>query len=88
MVVCSQLSDTQAERALEHYFDRPPTFEEYRHFLSYVVFAGWAWYVWSLAKEAQGEHVGKWLHIYYLAAAGNVDHVLEMYEASSGRAPE
>lgn len=82
MVVCSQLSDEQAENAIEHYLQRPPTAEERRHFLAYVVFAGWAWYVWSLAKEAQGEHVGKWLRIYYSAAAENVDRVLGMYEPS------
>lgn len=81
MVVCSQLSDEVAEAALAHYFGRPPTHNERRHFLAYVVFAGWAWYVWSLAKEAQGEHVGEWLHIYYTAAAENVDRVLGMYES-------
>lgn len=86
MVVCSQLSDDEAEAALGHYFGRPPSAKDRRHFLAYVVFAGWAWYVWSLAKEAQGEHVGEWLHVYYSAAADNVDRVLSMYEANGERA--
>ena len=39
-VVCSELSEQRADQALDYYFGRPATFEERRHFWSYVVFAG------------------------------------------------
>ena len=81
LVVCSQLTDSQAHDALVYYFGRQPTATEERHFNAYQVFAGWAWYVWSLAKEAEGDHVGEWKHIYYRAAASNIDEMLRSYQA-------
>lgn len=83
LVVCSQLTPERAAAALEFYFGRPPTKREEQHFYAHVVFAGWAWYVWSLAKEAEGDHVGEWLRIYYRAAADNIDRLLNEYEASN-----
>lgn len=78
--VCCELSDDEATEALRDYFDREPTLRERRHFWSYVVFAGWCWYVWSLEKEAEGDNVGEWLLIYYRYAQDNVDRVLSWYE--------
>ena len=78
--VCCELSDDEAAEALRDYFDREPTLRERRHFWSYVVFAGWCWYVWSLEKEAEGDNVGEWLLIYYRYAQDNVDRVLSWYE--------
>lgn len=80
MVVCSELTTEQADHALESYLGRAATDREYRHFWSFVVFAGWCWYVWSLAKEAEGDNVGEWLYIYYRAAAENIDRLLAQYE--------
>lgn len=80
--VCAQLTDEQAHTALTYYFDREPTFEEERHFWSYIVFAGWCWYIWSLAKEAAGDNVGEWLFIYYRHAANYIDDVLSRYEST------
>ena len=60
MVVCAQLPREKADQALGFYFGRTPTELENRHFWSYVVFAGWCWYVWALAKEAEGDDVGEW----------------------------
>ncbi|MFC2704804.1 MAG: phosphotransferase [Olsenella profusa] len=82
-VVCCQLSDERAERALEYYFGRPATAAERRHFWSYVVFAGWCWYLWSLEKESEGDNVGEWLFVYYRYAADNVDKVLSWYEEAT-----
>ena len=79
-VVCSELSEQRADQALDYYFGRPATFEERRHFWSYVVFAGWCWYLWSLAKEAEGDNVGEWLFIYYRAATDYIGKVLDWYE--------
>ena len=83
LVVCSQLTDSQAHDALVYYFGRQPTPTEERHFNAYQVFAGWAWYVWSLAKEAEGDHVGEWKHIYYQAASSNIDKMLQDYQTSN-----
>ena len=83
MVVCAQLSLEQGDEALEFYFGRTPTERERRHFWSYVVFAGWCWYVWALAKEAEGDDVGEWLLIYYRHAVDHVDRLLADYTAAS-----
>ena len=82
--VCCELSRAEAEVALRHYFGRTPTMRERRHFWSYVVFAGWCWYVWSLEKEAEGDNVGEWLLVYYRYAQDNVDRVLGWYEGDEG----
>ena len=81
MVVCAQLSPERAEAALGHYFGRPATGLERRHFWSYVVFAGWCWYVWALAKESEGDDVGEWLFIYYRHAVDHIDRLLAEYES-------
>ncbi len=78
--VTCELSEEEAERALEHYFDRPPTFAELRHNFAFVAFAGWCWYVWSLVKEAEGDNVGEWLYIYYNYAKAYLGKVLDWYE--------
>ncbi len=39
--------------------------------------------MWSLAKEAEGDHVGEWKHIYYQAAATNINKMLQDYQDSS-----
>ncbi len=79
MVVCAQLPLDRGDEALEFYFGRTPTERERRHFWSYVVFAGWCWYVWALAKEAEGDDVGEWLLIYYRHAVDHVDWLLADY---------
>lgn len=79
-VICCQYDETQAEKALEYYFGRTPTFLERRHFWSRVVLGGWCWYVWALEKEAEGAGVGEWLYIYYGYAANHVDRILSWYE--------
>ena len=83
MVVCTQISGERAEDALGYYFGRTPTPQERRHFWSYVVFAGWCWYVWALLKEAEGDDIGEWLFIYYRHAAYYVDALLESYESDT-----
>lgn len=78
--VTCELNEGEAERALEHYFGRTPTFEERRHNFAYVAFAGWCWYVWALVKEAEGDNVGEWLYIYYNYAKRYLSKVLNWYE--------
>ncbi|WIY82620.1 phosphotransferase [Propionimicrobium sp. PCR01-08-3] len=80
--VCCQLSTEQADEALDFYFGRPASFAERRHFWAYVVFAGWCWYIWALAKEAEGDNVGEWLFIYYKYAVDYIDQVLDWYESA------
>lgn len=81
-VVCSQLSEDEAMKALGYYFGRTPTEGEIRHNLAYVAFAGWCWYAWSLYKESRGENVGEWFYIYYKYAKTYLDKVLDLYEAA------
>ena len=82
-VVTCELSETEARRALEHYFGRVPSDEEVRHNFAYVAFAGWCWYVWSLVKESEGDNVGEWLYIYYRYAKEYLGRALAMYETDS-----
>lgn len=84
-VVCSQLSEDEAMKALGYYFGRMPTESEIRHNLAFVAFAGWCWYVWSLYKESRGENVGEWFYIYYKYAKTYLDKVLEMYETAESQ---
>ena len=78
--VCCQLTPERIDYALSCYFGRTPTFAERRHYWTFVVLAGWCWYVWSLVKEAEGAGVGEWLYIYYRYAANYIDMVLDWYE--------
>lgn len=80
--VCCECDESEALRALEHYFDRKPTFEEVRHNFAYIALAGWCWYVWSLVKEAEGDFVGEWLYIYYNYAKKYLTKVLRWYDGS------
>ncbi|MDO4443466.1 MAG: phosphotransferase, partial [Slackia sp.] len=79
-VVCCELDYDEACEALSFYFGRTPTPAEHRHNFAHVAMAGWCWYVWSLFKESQGEHVGEWLYVYYRYAAEYLDRVLDWYE--------
>ena len=64
-VVCCELDEQEADKALGMYLGHTPTDKERRHHYASIAFAGWCWYVWSLYKEMQGEFVGEWLYIYY-----------------------
>ena len=88
LVVCTQMSVRRADEAIGYYFDRTPTAGERRHFWSYVVFAGWCWYVWALVKEAEGDDVGEWLYTYYSHATRTLDSLLASYEACAQHAQE
>lgn len=84
MVVCTEeMDEARADEALAFYFGRTPTQAEKRHFWSYVVFAGWCWYVWALLKEAEGDNVGEVLYDYYRHAADYVNGLLAQYEAAA-----
>lgn len=82
-IVCAQLDSDRTELALSYYLDRTPTDEERRHLWSRVTLCGWCWYVWALAKEAEGAPVGEWLYIYYRYAIENIDGVLDMYRKAA-----
>ena len=79
-VVTCQLSEEEAERALELYFERTPTLEEKRHCYAFVGLAGWCWYIWSLQKESEGDYVGDWLYIYYRYAKKYLPLAIALYE--------
>ena len=78
--VCEQLSEDEMRRALTHYFGRTPTDAEWRHNLGQVGMAGWCWYAWALLKEAEGENVGEWSHIYYRYGKTYLKKALELYK--------
>ncbi len=87
MVVCAQLPLDRGDKALEFYFGRTPTERERRHFWSYVVFAGWCWYVWALAKEAEGDDAGQDIFTYYRHVTDYVDALLSWYEGGEEAVP-
>ena len=78
--VCEQLTEEEMRRALTHYFGRTPTDAEWRHNLGQVGMAGWCWYAWALLKEAEGENVGEWSHIYYRYGKTYLKRALELYK--------
>ena len=80
--VCEQLTEEEMRRALTHYFGRTPTDAEWRHNLGQVGMAGWCWYAWALLKEAEGENVGEWSHIYYRYGKTYLKKALELYRAA------
>ena len=88
LVVCTQMSVARADEAIVDYFDRVPTAGERRHFWSYVVFAGWCWYVWALAKEAEGDGAGQAVFTYYRHVTDYVDALLSWYEDGEEAVPE
>lgn len=77
--VCDQLDEGEMRTALEAYFGRTPTEQEWRHNLAHVALAGWCWYLWALLKEAEGDNVGKWLYIYYNGTSNYLDKALALY---------
>lgn len=83
-VVHGELTDAQAARALEHYFGRAPTDREYRNYWSHVVLAAWCWFVWALAREAEGDNTGDWLLTYHQRIVENLDRCLAMYSEDAG----
>ena len=88
LVVCTRMSVERADEAIGYYFDRTPTTHERRHFWSYVVFAGWCWYVWALAKEAEGDDAGQDIFTYYRHVTDYVDALLSWYEGGEEAVPE
>lgn len=78
--VCCQLDRERGQKALGYYLGHEPTLPETRHFWSFVVFAGWCWWLWSLEKEAEGDDVGELLEMYLRACTDNIDEVLAWYE--------
>ncbi len=78
--VCCQLDEDEVLSALEAYFGRTPTRAETRHNLAHIQLAGWCWYLWSLLKEAEGDHVGEWLYIYFRYAERYLNKALALYE--------
>lgn len=87
LVVCTQMRVGRADEAIAYYFDRTPTAQERRHFWSYVVFAGWCWYVWALAKEAEGDDAGQEVFTYYRHVTDYVDALLSWYEDGEDAVP-
>lgn len=81
-VVCCQLTEREADYALECYLGHIPSEEEKGHYRAAICFAGWCWYVWSLYKEAKGEFVGEWLYIYYRYAMLYLEKAFSAYGLS------
>ena len=64
-ICCSDYTVEEADQVLATYFGRTPTAAERRHCMAYVALAAYYWYVWALYKEATGDPVGEWLHLWY-----------------------
>jgi len=64
-ICCSDYTQEQAIKVLETYFGRQLSQAELLHCLIYVSLAGYYWFIWALNKEAAGESVGEWLHLWY-----------------------
>ncbi|NLI05118.1 MAG: phosphotransferase [Actinomycetaceae bacterium] len=78
--VTSEYSEEEVDRAMNIYCEGQPSQEEYRHNLAYIAFAGWAWYLWSLVKEAEGDHIGEYLYLYYKYAKKYMRKSLALYQ--------
>ncbi|MFY9263625.1 MAG: phosphotransferase [Actinomycetaceae bacterium] len=80
--VCSEFSAKEVDQAMRIYCEGEPSAEDYRHNLAHIALAGWAWYLWSLLKEAEGDNVGEWLYIYYKYAKKYLRKSLALYRGA------
>ncbi|WEV59331.1 phosphotransferase [Bifidobacterium sp. ESL0728] len=78
--VSGQLDENEVDAAMAAYFGRTPTLSERRHNYAHIQLAGWFWYVWALAMEAEGHVLNEWPYIYFRYATGYLDRTLELYE--------
>ncbi|WEV65555.1 phosphotransferase [Bifidobacterium sp. ESL0764] len=78
--VCGQLEQNEIDAALTAYFGRTPTHNERCHNYAHIELAGWCWYLWALAMEAEGHVLDEWPYIYFRYANTYLDRTLALYE--------
>lgn len=73
-------SYNEALEIIEVYLERKPEAEELRHFVAYIAIASYYWYLWALYQEANDNHVGDYLYIWYKYSWEYGKRAMEMYE--------
>lgn len=58
--IYQQYSDSQIDNLLKVYLEREPNTYEYKVFYGYVALTSYLWYLWTLYKEALGDHYGEY----------------------------
>ncbi len=80
--VCEQLSEEEMSRALHHYFGRTPPTPNGGTTWARSAWRAGAGTPWALLKEAEGEDVGEWSHIYYRYGKKYLKRALDLYKAA------
>ena len=81
-ICCADYSYSEALEVIEVYLERKPTPEELRHFIAYIAVASYYWYLWALYQEANNNHVGDYLYIWYKYSWEYGKRAMEMYEGT------
>jgi CTP:phosphocholine cytidylyltransferase-like protein/thiamine kinase-like enzyme len=79
-ICCSDYTLDEAKDVISQYFEGDATPAQMRHCIAYVGLSGYYWFVWALYKEALGDPVGEWLHMWYRAAKTYGKLAIELYE--------
>ena len=79
-ICCADYSYSEALKVIEVYLARKPENEELRHFIAYIAIASYYWYLWALYQEANDNHVGDYLYIWYKYSWEYGKTAMEMYE--------
>lgn len=81
-ICCADYSYNEALEIIEVYLERKPEAEELRHFVAYIAIASYYWYLWALYQEANDNHVGDYLYIWYKYSWEYGKRAMEMYEGT------
>lgn len=79
-ICCADYSYSEALKVIEVYLARKPEAEELRHFVAYIAIASYYWYLWALYQEANDNHVGDYLYIWYKYSWEYGKRAIAMYE--------
>lgn len=79
-ICCADYNYREALEIIEVYLERKPEAEELRHFVAYIAIASYYWYLWALYQEANDNHVGDYLYIWYKYSWEYGKRAMEMYE--------
>lgn len=82
-ICCSDYSYSEALDIIKIYLGYEPGQEELRHYIAYIAVASYYWYLWALYQEANNNHVGDYLYIWYKYSREYGRIAADMYEGVS-----